>query len=51
MLPLWAVFRFFSETFSIPRKMDLNPDLECGDLHFGFARVRCQECGHEYLLA
>ena len=25
--------------------------LECGDLHFGFARVRCQECGHEYLLA
>ena len=25
--------------------------LECGDLHFGFARVRCQDCGHEYLLA
>jgi hypothetical protein len=25
--------------------------LECGDLHFGFARVKCQECGHEYLLA
>jgi hypothetical protein len=24
---------------------------ECGDLHFGFARVRCQACGHEYLLA
>ena len=21
--------------------------LECGDLHFGFARVRCDECGHE----
>ena len=25
--------------------------LECGDLHLGFARVRCQDCGHEYLLA
>jgi ribosomal protein S27E len=25
--------------------------LACGDLHFGFARVKCQDCGHEYLLA
>jgi hypothetical protein len=25
--------------------------LECGDLHFGFARVKCQDCGHEYLPA
>jgi hypothetical protein len=25
--------------------------LECGDLHFGFAGVRCDQCGHEYLLA
>ncbi|MCG8639001.1 MAG: transposase zinc-binding domain-containing protein [Desulfobacterales bacterium] len=24
--------------------------LDCGDLHMGFARVRCEECGHEYLL-
>lgn len=24
--------------------------LECGDLHFGFARVKCRECKHEYLL-
>jgi hypothetical protein len=24
--------------------------LECGDPHFGFARVRCDKCGHEYLL-
>ena len=24
--------------------------LECGDLHFGFARVKCSECKHEYLL-
>jgi len=20
--------------------------LDCGDLYFGFARVRCEECGH-----
>ena len=25
--------------------------LECGDLHCGFARVRCDHCGHEYLLS
>ncbi len=25
--------------------------LDCGDLHMGFARVRCEECDHEYLLA
>jgi ribosomal protein S27E len=25
--------------------------LECGDLHNGFARVKCKDCGHEYLLA
>jgi hypothetical protein len=25
--------------------------LDCGDLHNGFARVRCGGCGHEYLLA
>ena len=24
---------------------------DCGDLHFDFARVRCEDCGHEYLLA
>jgi len=24
--------------------------LDCGDLHFRFARVHCKECGHEYLL-
>ena len=23
--------------------------LECGDLHFGFARVRCDDCGHEFM--
>jgi len=25
--------------------------LNCGDLHFGFARVKCEDCGHEYLMA
>jgi len=25
--------------------------LDCGDPHNGFARVRCKDCGHEYLLA
>ncbi len=25
--------------------------LKCGDLKEGFARVRCPDCGHEYLLA
>ena len=25
--------------------------LDCGDLKNGFARVRCKDCGHEYLLA
>jgi hypothetical protein len=24
--------------------------LDCGDLHKGFARVRCDACGHEYVL-
>ncbi len=26
-------------------------DLKCGDLKQGFARVRCPDCHHEYLLA
>lgn len=25
--------------------------LDCGDLHNGFARVKCKDCGQEYLLA
>jgi hypothetical protein len=25
--------------------------LDCGDLRNGFARVKCKDCGHEYLLA
>ena len=23
--------------------------LDCGDLHYGFAHVKCKNCGHEYL--
>jgi len=25
--------------------------LECGDLHQGFARVRCPKCAHEFFVA
>jgi hypothetical protein len=25
--------------------------LDCGILHIGFARVKCEECSHEFLLA
>jgi hypothetical protein len=25
--------------------------LKCGDLKEGFARVRCQDCGHEFILS
>jgi hypothetical protein len=25
--------------------------LDCGNLHNGFARVKCKDCNHEYLLA
>ena len=25
--------------------------LDCGDLKNGFSRIRCEECGHEYLLS
>ena len=24
--------------------------LDCGDLHFGFARVKCESCYHEFLI-
>jgi len=29
----------------------INKYLECGDLHEGFARIRCPDCYPEYLLA
>jgi hypothetical protein len=25
--------------------------LECGDPHYGFARIYCPQCRHDYLLA
>ena len=25
--------------------------LDCGDIHNGFARVKCKDCNHEYLMA
>jgi len=25
--------------------------IECGDPHYGFARIYCDACGHDYLLA
>ena len=38
--------------FWLPYVMDvIFRYLNCGDLHFGFARVKCEDCGHEYLLA
>jgi len=24
--------------------------LDCGDLHMGFTRVKCNDCNHEYLV-
>jgi hypothetical protein len=34
-----------------PHVMDvIQRYLDCGDLHCGFARVKCADCGHEYLL-
>ena len=32
-------------------KRVINRYLDCGILHNGFARARCKDCGHEYLLA
>lgn len=30
---------------------ELRRDLECGILAYGFARARCWECGHNFLVA
>ena len=44
--------RFFSTYGPLhPRVRDLFESfLRCGDLHFGFLRMRCPDCGHEKLL-
>jgi len=60
-------FDIDSGQFSSPHRDALNPQkckeivrviedviqryLDCGDLHFGFARVKCEVCGHEFFLA
>jgi hypothetical protein len=64
--PLWqCAHRHFAEFVAIyphdyqPRLGPLRPVipqvvqkfLDCGDLERGFARVRCDHCRHEYLLA
>ncbi len=63
---LWQVMdrwwqRFLSDYDEVlaPRYGYLRPEvkragekyLKCGILDFGFARVRCGDCGEEYLLA
>ena len=44
--------RFFSTYGPLhPRVGELFESfLRCGDLHFGFLRMRCTDCGHEKLL-
>lgn len=64
--PLWqCVHRHFDEFVDIyPNQYAPNVDplrpiipevihklLDCGNLERGFARIRCDECHHEYLLA
>lgn len=44
----------FAEQYGFLRsyvKMVIYRYLDCGILYNGFARVRCKDCGHEYLLA
>ena len=44
---------FFSRDYGFYRpviSLVVRKFLECGDLHQGFARVRCPDCHHEYLL-
>lgn len=45
---------FFSKEYGFYRSIIshvVRKFLECGDLHQGFARIRCPDCQHEYLLA
>jgi hypothetical protein len=34
----------------LPLKDVIHRYLDCGDLHCGFARIKCENCGHEYIL-
>ena len=64
--PLWQIFSRHYESFerNYPEKFEkrygffrpvigevVRAYLKCGDLKEGFARVRCPNCGHEYLLS
>ena len=41
----------FKPTFFQPYVKDvIHRYLDCGDLHNGFARIKCPDCKHEYLL-
>jgi len=42
-----AKYRFFRPYV----RQGIHRFLDCGILYNGFARVRCEGCGHEYLLA
>ena len=63
--PLWQIFNRHYEDFerNYPEKFEkrygffrpvisdvVRSYLRCGDLKEGFARVRCKNCGHEFLL-
>ena len=41
---------YITLTWSDPEHSPLYRYLVCGDLHHGFARVKCRGCHHEYLL-
>ena len=53
---IWDGGLYPSTTDNIPKKqadflkLVIYKYLDCGDLHQGFARVKCEECHHEYLL-
>jgi hypothetical protein len=64
--PLWKCFHSHFERFmaAYPRDYQsrygvlrgvipevVDKFMQCGDFAKGFARVRCDECSHEYLLA
>jgi hypothetical protein len=52
--PVWQIFH--DHAAKVP---GLSPEaaaaisafLDCGDLHAGFTRLLCPDCGHEFLLA
>jgi ribosomal protein S27E len=56
--PLWqCIDRHYGELDAaglIRRRVEyevLDRFIDCGDPHKGFARIRCDGCGHDYLLA